>query len=417
MRQSQLFTKTKKEAPADEVAKSAQLLLRAGFVHKELAGVYSYLPLGLRVMGKISQIIREEMNQIGGQEVALSALQDPALWQKTARWSDAAVDIWFKTRLKNDAEIGLAFTHEEPLTRLMAGYIQSYRDLPRLVYQLQTKFRNETRAKSGIMRCREFLMKDLYSFARTAAEHEELYEKTKQAYMNIWRRVGLGDSTYLTFASGGVFAKYSHEFQTVSEAGEDTVYLDQEKGIAINKEVLNDEVMSDLGVVKKNLVEKRAIEVGNIFSLGTRFSAALGLVYTAADGGQEPVVMGSYGIGPGRLMGAIVELFHDQTGIIWPKAVAPFAVHLISLCHTEKEVAAAEAIYTACQEQNIEVLYDDRADIRAGEKFADSDLIGIPTRAVVSPKTLEKGMVEVKERSSDKVSMAPISEFVSGFRN
>ena len=417
MRQSQLFTRTKKELPKDEVSESARRLLQAGFIHKEMAGVYSYLPLGLRVLRKICQIIREEMNRIGGQEIELSALQDPEIWQKTKRWSDETVDIWFKTRLKNNTEVGLGFTHEEPLTRLMRGYVQSYRDLPRLVYQIQTKFRNETRAKSGIMRCREFLMKDLYSFARTSTEHEELYEKIKQAYMKIWERVGIGDSTYLTFASGGVFAKYSHEFQTVSEAGEDTIYLDRKKKIAINKEVLTDEVMNDLGVAKKNLEECRAIEVGNIFSLGTRFSESLGLIYTALDGGQLPVIMGSYGIGPGRLLGTIVELHHDANGMIWPKTVAPFAVHLVSLCQEESDEKQAEKIYETLRRESVEVLYDDRPDVRAGEKFADSDLIGVPTRVVISPKTLAKGLVEVKERNSDKVSMVLISEFVGGFRN
>ena len=417
MRQSQLFTRTKKDLPKDEVSASAQKLLQAGFIHKEMAGVYSYLPLGLRVLVKICQIIREEMNQIGGQEIELSALQDPEIWQKTKRWPDETVDIWFKTRLKNNTEVGLGFTHEEPITRLMTSYVQSYRDLPRLIYQIQTKFRNEARAKSGIMRCREFLMKDLYSFARTEAEHGEQYEKVKNAYTKIWQRVGIGDSTYLTFASGGVFAKYSHEFQTVSEAGEDRIYLDREKGIAINKEVLTDAVMNDLGVTKKNLVERRAIEVGNIFSLGTRFSESLGLVYTAEDGARQPVIMGSYGIGPGRLLGTIVELRHDQRGIIWPASVAPFAVHLISLCQEEADEKQAEKIYETLQQENIEVLYDDRPDVRAGEKFADSDLIGIPIRAVVSPKTLAKGMVEVKERNSDKVSMVSMSELVPWISN
>ena len=251
MRQSQLFTKTRKEAPSDEVSKNAQLLIRAGYVYKEMAGVYSYLPLGLRTLNKICGVIRDEMNAIGGQEVFLSALQDPDVWKATDRWSDEKVDAWFKTEFKAGGETGLGFTHEEPLTRIFAGQISSYRDLPRYAYQIQTKFRNETRAKSGIMRGREFLMKDLYSFSRSQEELDSFYEDARVAYENVFRRIGIGNTTYLTFASGGVFSKYSHEFQCVSAAGEDTIYIDEDKRIAINKEVRTDEVMRDLGIVQE----------------------------------------------------------------------------------------------------------------------------------------------------------------------
>jgi len=272
MRQSHLFTKTRKEAPKDETAKNAKLLIRGGFIHKEMAGVYSYLPLGLRVMNKIVNIIREEMNAIGGQELYLTALQDKNIWEKTNRWSDEVVDNWFKTKLKSGSDVGLGFTHEEPLTALMKEYIQSYKDLPRYAYQFQTKFRNEERAKSGIMRTREFLMKDLYSFSKDAKEHEEFYEKAKKAYVKIFDRLGLGDKTYVTFASGGSFSKYSHEFQTLTETGEDTIYVDEKNKLAVNKEVYTDEVLKDLGLNKKDIIEKKASEIGNIFSLGTRFS-------------------------------------------------------------------------------------------------------------------------------------------------
>ncbi len=413
MRQSHLFTKTRKEAPKDEVAKNADLLIRAGFIHKEMAGVYSYLPLGLRVMNKIVGIIREEMNAIGGQELALTALQDRAVWEKTNRWSDAVVDNWFKTQLKNGTDLGLGFTHEEPLTALMTEYIRSYRDLPVYAYQFQTKFRNEARAKSGIMRGREFLMKDLYSFSLDEKAHAAFYEKAKQAYVNVFRRVGLGDTTYVTFASGGSFSKYSHEFQTVTAAGEDVIYVDEKKGIAVNKEVMTDEVLADLGLSRDSLVEKKAVEVGNIFSLGTRFSDALGLSYLDETGAKRPVVMGSYGIGPGRVMGTIVETLSDEKGIVWPESVAPFQVHVVSVAGKDgAPQRAAETLYNRLVSSGIEVLYDDR-DLRAGEKFADADLIGIPLRVIVSDKSLEKGGYEIKDRRTGTTSVLAEKELLS----
>jgi len=413
MRQSLLFTKTRKEAPKDEVAKNAQLLIRAGYIHKEMAGVYSYLPLGLRVMEKIVQIIREEMNAIGGQELILTALQERTTWEKTNRWSDAVVDNWFKTELKNGTELGLGFTHEEPLTALMTEYIHSYRDLPVYAYQFQTKFRNEARAKSGIMRGREFLMKDLYSFSLDQASHDAFYEKAKQAYIRVFERLGLGDMTYVTFATGGSFSKYSHEFQTVTDAGEDVIYVDEKKKIAVNKEVLNDAVLKDLSLKRADLVEKKAVEVGNIFNLGTKFSDALELSYVDEKGGKKPVIMGSYGLGPGRIMGTIVEVLSDDKGIVWPTSIAPFVAHLILVDGKDgKAKKEADKLYTSLSAKGIEVLYDDR-DIRPGEKFADSDLIGVPLRIVVSDKTLEKGGYEVKERSTGAISMLAEKELLS----
>lgn len=411
MKQSQLFTKTRKEAPKDEVSKNAQLLVRAGFIHKEAAGVYSFLPLGLRVLEKISNIIREEMNAIGGQELHLSALQDKGVWEGTNRWGDDVVDVWFKTKLKNGTDVGLGFTHEEPLTALMTNHINSYKDLPIYPYQIQTKFRNEVRAKSGIMRGREFLMKDLYSFSRSDEEHDAFYEKSKEAYMNVFRRVGLGDRTYLTFASGGVFAQYSHEFQTISDAGEDIVYVDEEKKIAINEEVFTDKVIADLGLSREALVEKKAIEVGNIFSLGTRFSEPLGLTYVDEAGKTQPVIMGSYGIGPTRVMGTVVESLSDEHGIVWPEAIAPFRVHLIVLGKNEDVRTHAESIYNELIEKGVDVLFDDRT-VGAGEKFADSDLIGIPTRIVVSEKTMAAGELEVKERTQGEAHMVSEREYI-----
>lgn len=412
MKQSQLFTKITKESPKDEVSKNAQLLIRAGFVTKEMAGVYSYLPLGLRVLNKIVQIIREEMNAIGGQEIHLTALQDKTLWEKTDRWSDKIVDNWFKTSLKDGREVGLAFTHEEPLTQLMKAHIHSYKDLPRAAYQFQTKFRNELRAKSGIMRGREFLMKDLYSFSKNQEEHDTFYNAAKEAYIRIFNKLGIGDKTYVTFASGGVFSKFSHEFQTISEAGEDLIYISAEKGIAINKEVLTDEVLADLGVERATLIEQKSIEVGNIFSLGTKFSEPIELVFTDEDGTNRPVIMGSYGIGPGRVMGTIVELLSDENGIVWPEAVAPYRVHLVSLCREENEIHEADNLYSRLLEQNIEVLYDDRTDIRPGQKFAESDLIGIPHRLVISPKTIEQGGIEYKKRTEASASMKSLDDIL-----
>jgi len=408
MKQSHLFTKTRREAPKDEVAKNAQLLIRAGFINKEMAGVYSYLPLGLRVLNKIVNIIREEMNAIGGQEVHLTALQDKKNWEVSGRWDDKVVDNWFKTELKNGTELGLGFTHEEPLTALMKDHVRSFRDLPTSVYQFQTKFRNEARAKSGIMRGREFLMKDLYSFNRNDVDHQVFYEKAKQAYLKIFDRVGLGAETYITFASGGSFSKYSHEFQTLSEAGEDTIFIDEKKKIAINKEVLNDEVLKELGVQKSDLIEKKAVEVGNIFSLGTKYSEPLGLLYSNEEGKSIPVVMGSYGIGPGRVMGTIVEVHADDKGLVWPEAVAPFSVHLIAIFDKgEKVKVEADNLYKKLSDKGVEVLYDDR-DTTAGEKFGDSDLIGIPKRIIISEKTLAKGEVETKDRLTGKVEMVKI---------
>ena len=417
MRQSQLFTKTRKLAPKDEVAKNAQLLIRGGFIHKEMAGVYSYLPLGLRVLTNIENIIREEMNAIGGQEITMTALQSPTLWKKSDRWRDDSIDVWFKTELKSGGELGLATTHEEPLTALMSEYISSYKDLPKYVYQFQTKFRNEMRAKSGIMRTREFVMKDLYSFSRSEEEFRGFYEQCATAYMKIFKRVGIGEKTFRTFASGGSFSKFSDEFQTLCDAGEDTVHLHRGKGIAVNKEVYTDEVLADLGIKKEELEEVKAIEVGNIFPLGTRFSEALGLTYKDEKGAEQPVIMGSYGIGPGRLMGTIAEVLSDEKGIVWPKEVAPFSAHLISISGGNADVTAeADRLYGLLKENGVEALYDDR-DARAGEKFADADLIGIPMRIVVSEKTMAEGGVEISSRTNGGTSIIPDSEVVERFKN
>ncbi|HYD93617.1 MAG TPA: aminoacyl--tRNA ligase-related protein [Candidatus Paceibacterota bacterium] len=412
MRQSQLFTKTRREAPSDETAKNAQLLIRAGYVHKEMAGVYSYLPLGYRTLQNIVQVIREEMDAIGGQEMVMTALQDKELWSRTDRWDDEKVDNWFKTSFKSGGETGLAITHEEPLTRIMTEHIASYRDLPRYAYQFQNKFRNELRAKSGIMRGKEFLMKDLYSFSKDDAEHAAFYAAARDAYRKVFERAGLGDKTYVTFASGGIFSPFSEEFQTISEAGEDTIYVHEGKRIAVNKEVYTDEALATLGLSKDELVEKRAIEVGNIFNLGTRFSEALGLTYTDETGVRKPVVMGSYGIGPTRLMGVIAELLSDDKGLVWPEAIAPFKYHLVSVAQDDAEVVAlAESLYVDLG-KNATVLYDDRA-ARAGEKFADADLIGIPWRIIVGKDTVKEGTYELVHRATGEVQKVSREELLT----
>lgn len=414
MRQSKLFTKTRKEVPADEVSKNAKLLTQAGFIHKDMAGVYTYLPLGFKVLKNIENIIREEINLIDGQEIFMTSLQNPDVWKKTGRWDDNIVDVWFKTILKSGGELGLANTHEEPITDLMSENIHSYKDLPVYAYQFQTKFRNETRAKSGIMRTREFIMKDLYSFDTNEEALDAYYEKVSDAYARIFQRVGIGDRTYKTFASGGVFSKWSHEFQTVCDAGEDIIYIDKEKNIALNKEVYEDEVIKDLSLKKDNLKQEKSIEVGNIFKLGTRFSESLGLYFIDEEGQRKPVVMGSYGIGPGRLMGTVVEVLSDEKGIVWPESIAPFKIHLLSLGNDPKVLFACDTLYQKIKDLGFEVLYDDR-DLRAGEKFADSDLLGIPYRVVISEKTLDKNMIEVKKRVEKDSVLMNESDFLKIF--
>lgn len=403
MRQSQLLSKTRKEAPKDEVSKNAELLIRAGFIHKEMAGVYSFLPLGLRVLNKVNSVIREEMNMIGGQEILLTTLQDGELWKKTGRWDDTVVDNWFKTKLKNGAELGLGFTHEEPLTALMKNHIRSFRDLPLYPYQIQAKFRNETRAKSGIIRSREFLMKDMYSFSRDEKEHSLFYEKAKLAYMNIFDKVGIGEMTYVTSASGGTFSRYSDEFQTITDAGEDTIYVCDGCKIAFNNEIFDGKKVC-AKCESSDLKEKKSVEVGNIFNLGTKFSEALNLTYLNEEGREKFVVMGSYGLGSTRLIGIIAEVLSDKDGLIWPRRVAPFDVHILEIESGSEEVKkTSERIYSMLSLRGLEVLFDDR-DLRAGEKFKDSDLIGIPLRLIISRKTLDEGVCEIKERADGKIS-------------
>lgn len=405
MRFSKTFIKTLRTAPKDETARGAQFLIRAGYVHKELAGVYDYLPLGLRVLENIKSIIRDELNHIGAQEMLLTTLQNPTPWQKTNRWDIEKMDIWFRTTLAAGGELGLAPTHEEPITNLMRTYISSYKDLPFSAYQFQTKFRNELRAKSGIMRTREFLMKDLYSFAATKEQHDQIYHQVEQAYARIYQRLGIGDDTFQTFASGGVFSKFSHEFQTLTPVGEDTIYFNADKSVVLNEEVLNDEVLAELGVTRDQLTSARAAEVGNIFTLGTKYSAPLELEFTDQAGTRQTVLMGCYGIGVSRVMGVIAEKWADDKGLVWPAAIAPFRYHLIAI--GQQGTQTADALYAEHPEL---FFYDDR-DLRPGEKFADAELIGLPTQIVISDKTLATSQIEVKDRRTGATSLQPLDDF------
>lgn len=401
MRVSQLFTKTSKNLPADETAKNAQLLIQAGYIHKEMAGVYTFLPLGLRVLENIKRVVREEMNAVGGQEVQMTVLQSRELFEKTDRWDDDKVDNWFKTKLVNGTELGMGLTHEEPIVDMLSSYINSYRDLPVLVYQIQTKFRNELRAQAGLLRGREFMMKDMYSFARNQEEHSAIYEEIAQAYIRVYGRLGIGDITYRTYADGGIFTpRFSDEFQMLSDIGEDTIYIDEDCKIGVNKEVIDDNRLADTDIDKDKLVERRAIEVGNIFPLESKYTDALGVFYTDADGKQQKLIAGCYGIGVSRLVGALAEHFSDEKGLVWPAEVAPFRYYLVVLGGKDA-TAAAEKLYASLGEDA--VLFDDRVDISAGAKFADAELLGCPIRLVVSDKTLATNEVEVKSRS-DKFS-------------
>ncbi len=394
MKQSQLFTKTQKEAPKDEVSKNAQLLIRAGYVHKEMAGAYDLLPLGFRVVDKIKQIVREEMNAVGATEFLMTSIQNKNTWTDTNRWDDEIVDVWFKSDLHAGGQVGFGWSHEEPITAMMKNHIHSFKDLPVYVYQFQNKLRNELRAKAGLMRGREFIMKDMYSFSIDEETHNVFYNQAMEAYTKSFERLGLGDDTFITFAAGGAFTEFSHEFQTICDAGEDITYINREKNIAINEEVLNEKTLKDLGITEDELEKVTTAEVGNIFNFGTEKCEQMNLYFDGPEGKPIPVHLGSYGIGITRVMGVIAEKMSDENGLVWPEDIAPFRIHLISI-NADIE---AQDIYDKLQESGVEVLWDDR-DVRPGQKFADADLIGIPHRVVISPKTIEAGGLEYKKRT------------------
>lgn len=409
MKRTELFTKTLRDAPADETSKNAQLLIRAGYVSKEMAGVYSWLPLGLRVIEKIKQIIREEMNSLGGQELIMSTLQNREIWEKSGRWDDKVVDNWFKTSLKSGEELGLAFTHEEPIVNLAKKYVKSYKDLakPVAVYQFQNKLRNELRAKSGVMRGREFVMKDLYSFHKNQADLDEYYEKIAGAYSRIFERLGLGDQTFKTFASGGSFTAFSHEFQTVCEAGEDWLFLNREKNVAVNEEVLDDFLAENPEFSRNDFEKVRSAEVGNIFNFGDKKALDMGLNFTNEEGKLTPVFLASYGIGVTRLVGVLAEIFSDEKGLVWPENVAPFQVYLANVGEDPEVIDFSRKVYDEFTARNIDVLWDDRS-ARPGEKFADAELLGIPWRAVISLKT--DGKIELTSRMTGETETLAMDE-------
>jgi len=410
MRVSHLFTKTSKTVPADEVAKNAQLLIRAGFVYKVMAGVYAYTPLGLRVLENIKQIIREEMNAVNGQELIMTNLQPKETWETTTRWDDDIVDVWFKTKLKDETELGLAWSHEEAIMEMMQQFVKSYRDLPVSVYQFQTKLRNELRAKSGIMRGREFVMKDMYSLHVSAEDLEKYYNSVIEAYKRVYDRLGIGKDTYVTFASGGAFTKFSHEFQTICDAGEDILYVHRGKNIAVNEEVLDDAV-EELGIDKSELEKVKSAEVGNIFNFGTEKAEQMEVYYTDESGKQQPIYLASYGIGVTRVMGVIVEKFADDKGIVWPENVAPMKVYLIRI-GSEAAIKHADELYNELTKKGIEVLYDDR-DERPGTKFADAELMGIPHRVTVSDRLIETETYEYTHRMSGSTEVLTHDELLA----
>jgi len=415
MLQSKLFSKTTKEKSADMESSSHELLVRAGYVDQLMAGVYTFLPLGFKVLQKIENIIRKNMEQppAFGQEIVMPVLQPKENWQKTGRWE--SLDILFKVKGGGDKEYAMGPTHEEVVAPLAKKFIFSYRDLPISLFQIQTKFRDELRAKSGILRTREFLMKDLYSFHPTQEDLDKYYEKMIKVYLNIFKELGLAKTTYRTLASGGSFSKYSDEFQTITEAGEDVIYICKKCGLAINREI-----KSENSVCPKckgsEFESKKAVEVGNIFKLGTKYSLPFDLKFRDKDGSEKPVIMGCYGIGLGRLMGTIVEVNHNERGIIWPKSVAPFLVHLICVENDKQIKAAGDKIYKTLQKENIEVLFDDRQDKTAGEKFADADLLGIPMRVVISKKTENAKSVEIKMRNESKAKLISNKNFIKAIK-
>ena len=408
MLQSQLFSKTLKTSPEDEKSINADLLIRAGYIDKLMAGVYTFLPLGFLTLKKIENIIREEMLSLGALEILMPVLQPKSNWQKTSRWDN--LDTLFKfSSFYSKTDLVLGPTHEEVVSPLMKKFIFSYRDLPQAVFQIQTKFRDERRPKSGLLRTREFLMKDLYSFHIDEDDLNSYYEKVKKAYFKIYKRVGLSEITYLTYASGGTFSKYSHEFQTLIKEGEDTIFICDDCKVALNKEIAtNKPTCPQCG--NKNLRKEKASEVGNIFKLKDKYSLPFNLIYKDKTGEEKIVLMGCYGIGIGRIMGVVVEAFNDKNGIIWPLNIAPFQIHLLSLTQNNK---AAQKIYNLLLKNNFEVLFDDRTSATFAEKIKDADLIGIPFRLIISDKTLLKNQIEIKKRNSEKIQLIDQNKLVS----
>jgi prolyl-tRNA synthetase len=408
MRYSQLFPKASKSEGAEHESANHNLLTRAGYIHKEAAGVYSFLPLGTRVLRKIQDVIRSEMNAIGSQELILPVISPIELWQTTKRDD---MNVLFHVDSRSGQGFVLNPTTEEVITPLVKQYIKSYRDLPVSLYQMNNKFRDELRAKSGILRGREFMMKDAYSFHESQEDLQAYYDIVTETYFRIFRTLGLGDQTVLTFASGGDFSKYSHEFQTVCPIGEDTIYRCGKCNVAVNKEIIGEQQTCP-SCDSPELIEQRGVEVGNIFQLGNRFTTAFDLTFRDRDGREQHPVMGCYGIGPSRTMGTIVELSHDERGIKWPKSVAPFDAHMVVLGKEKELLDRADDYYHQLQGKGQDVVIDDRDNVSNGEKLATADLLGVPTRIVVS-KRLGSQNVEVKDRHEENAQIVSFNDYLN----
>lgn len=406
MKATKLFFKTRKESPKDADSINANVLVRGGYVQKHMAGVYGLLPLGLKVYRKIENIVREGMNSIDGQEIMMNVLQPRELWDETGRFSEIS-EIMYQFKDKNGKDIGLAPTHEEQVTDIIRHHIKSYKDLPTSLYQIQVKFRNEPRAKSGLLRGREFMMKDMYSFHVDEKDFENYYKKVGEKYLDIFSKIGL--KTKYVAADGGIFSKYSHEFQVICPTGEDTIYYCGKCDFAENKEIAKVKNDDKCPKCDGKIVEARSIEVGNIFPLKNKFSSAMGAKYVDNNGSEKDLIMGCYGIGLTRALAAIVEVYFDQEKnmMIWPESVAPYNVEIISLGKDRE----AEELYEKINDK-AEVLYDDR-DVSAGEKFADADLIGAPKRVIVSEKSLKSGGVELIDLKSGESQIVEIEKITS----
>ena len=412
MKQSQLFARIKKEAPKEAETISHKYLTRADFIEQLAAGIYSFLPLGWRVHQKIEKIIREEMNAINGQEVFLPTMQPKDIWQETDRWNKIDPPL-FKFKDRHNRELALGSTHEEVITDLVRKRVKLYKDLPLSLYQIQNKFRNEMRSSGGLLRVREFVMFDMYSFHQDAKDLDRYYQKVKNAYLKIFKRCGL--KVVPVEASGGTIGgSETYEFSLLAETGEDKVMICQNCGWLANLEMGKEEKCPKC---QGKIEIKNCIENGHIFKLDTIYSQKMKAYFTDKNGKQKPIFMGWYGIGLGRMMASIVEVSHDEFGIIWPASLAPFMVHLLTINSQNSKVdkkikKEAEKLYSDLFMAGIEVLYDDRDDKSPGEKFSEADLIGIPWRLVISEKTLMVGCVEIKRRNKKEVQLVKLSEVV-----
>lgn len=432
MRYSKSFTKTIKEAPKDAELISHQYLLRGSFITPLSAGMYTYLPLGFRVLTKVRRIIVEELNRIGVEDIVMPVVQTARIWKESGRFTEIGPELWrIKNRKKED--FVLAFTHEEVMTDVAKQIINSYKDLPKLVGQIQTKVRDEARVRGGLLRLREFTMQDAYSFDKDEKGLDKIYKEFIKAYEIIFKRIGV-ETVMIDSDTGVMGGRGANEFMMIAESGEDKIIeiSNQGKKQYMNAEIIfGDEkskamtekevetgaspwlIAHDMDGAKVRVM--KGIEVGQIFKLGTKYSIPQKLIYVDENNKQKPVVMGSYGIGLDRLLASVVEASHDDRGMIWPESIAPYKVHLIHLGDDAMVIDAATKIYEELWEAGVEVFYDDRK-VSAGAKFADADLIGIPYRLTVSNKTLDKDSVEIKKRSSEKASNIKLSQVVKTLR-